>query len=240
MTAQFTTRLTVVEGGGPPRRRARRYGQTLPAGTRAFTLVEVLVALAVVAVALLACMRAVGVMAQSGSELEGRLLAQLSARNQLALLRASRAFPSLGTTGFACPQGELALRCEQETRTTPNEFFRRVHVRVYLESQPDHRLDARGSRSLQGPDPPALRGRRQSLPRHRPPLGRRDHRPGPDPRRPRPRLQRLPERPDPRTRPVRHLQDVMRAKAQKILPGTGRGTSRRLVEGLHRAKRQIC
>jgi general secretion pathway protein I len=116
-------------------RRAR-----LPAGTRAFTLVEVLVALAVVAVALLACMRAVGVMAQSGSELEGRLLAQLSARNQLALLRASRAFPSLGTTGFACPQGELALRCEQETRTTPNEYFRRVHVRVYLESQPDHRL----------------------------------------------------------------------------------------------------
>ena len=105
-----------------------------------FTLVEVLVALTIVAVALLACVRAVGVMAQSGNELERRLLAQLSARNQLALLRATRAFPSLGVTSFACPQGALALRCEQETRTTPNEFFRRVHVRVVLEARPDHRL----------------------------------------------------------------------------------------------------
>jgi general secretion pathway protein I len=107
---------------------------------RAFTLVEVLVALTIVAVALLACMRAVGVMAQSGGELERRLLAQLSARNQLALLRATKAFPALGVTTFACPQGRLTLRCEQETRTTPNEFYRRVHVRVTLESQPDHRL----------------------------------------------------------------------------------------------------
>jgi general secretion pathway protein I len=105
-----------------------------------FTLVEVLVALTIVAVALIACVRAAGVMAQSGTELESRLLAQLSARNQLAMLRATRAFPALGTTAFACPQGKLALRCEQETRTTPNEFFRRVHVRVTLESQPDHRL----------------------------------------------------------------------------------------------------
>jgi general secretion pathway protein I len=109
-------------------------------GARAFTLVEVLVALTIVAVALLACVRAVGVMAQSSTELEGRLLAQLSARNQLAMLRASRTFPPLGVTGFDCPQGKLALRCEQETRATPNEFFRRVHVRVMLASQPDHRL----------------------------------------------------------------------------------------------------
>jgi general secretion pathway protein I len=118
--------------------RQRRRTQRVPA--RGFTLVEVLVALTVVAVALLACVRAAGVMAQSGSELESRLLAQLSARNQLALLRGNRAFPALGTTTFACPQGKLALRCEQETRTTPNEFFRRVHVRVTLEAQPDHRL----------------------------------------------------------------------------------------------------
>jgi general secretion pathway protein I len=109
-------------------------------GARGFTLVEVLVALTIVAVALLACVRAVGVLAQSGSELESRLLAQLSARNQLAFLRATGAFPGLGLTSFACPQGPLALRCEQETRATPNEFFRRVEVRVTLESQPDHRL----------------------------------------------------------------------------------------------------
>jgi general secretion pathway protein I len=79
-------------------------------------------------------------MSQAGVELEQRLLAQLSARNQLALLRATRIFPPIGTSAFDCPQGGLALRCEQETRSTPNEFFRRVEVRVYLEGRPDHDL----------------------------------------------------------------------------------------------------
>ncbi len=37
-------------------------------------------------------------------------------------------------------------------------------------------------RSLQGADPPKLRGRGQPLLRHRPAVGRRHHRPGPDPR----------------------------------------------------------
>lgn len=107
---------------------------------RGFTLIEVLVALAIVAVALMASMRAVGVMAQSGAELRIRLLAQLSARNEIALLRATKAFPALGITSSACPQGDVALVCREETKSTPNEFFRRVEVRVYLQSQPEHQL----------------------------------------------------------------------------------------------------
>jgi general secretion pathway protein I len=107
---------------------------------RGFTLVEVLVALAIVAVALLASMRAVGVMAQSGSELRLRLLAQLSARNEIAMLRATRTFPPIGITTTACPQGDVPLLCREETKSTPNEFFRRVEVGVYLSSVPEHRL----------------------------------------------------------------------------------------------------
>ena len=60
---------------------------------RGFTLIEILVALAIVAVALLASLRAIGVMSQSGTELNMHLFAQLSARNQIAVLRASKAFP---------------------------------------------------------------------------------------------------------------------------------------------------
>ena len=56
-------------------------------------------------------------------------------------------------------------------------------------------LDARGGRSLQGPDPRQIRGRGQPLLRHRPPVGRRRHRPRPDPRRNRPLAERLAERP---------------------------------------------
>jgi general secretion pathway protein I len=102
-----------------------------------FTLVEVLVALAIVGVALIACMRAVGVMTQSGAELRMRMLAQLSARNQIALLRATRAFPLPGVTSTPCPQGDVDLVCRQETKGTPNEFFRRVEVSVHLASEPD-------------------------------------------------------------------------------------------------------
>jgi general secretion pathway protein I len=107
---------------------------------RGFTLIEVLVALAIVAVALMACLRAVGVMAQSSSELNLRLLAQLSARNHIAMLRATKAFPAIGSASAACPQGDVAMVCREETKSTPNEFFRRVEVAVYLESQPGHRL----------------------------------------------------------------------------------------------------
>ena len=108
--------------------------------TCGFTLIEVLVALAIVAVALLASLRAVGVMAESGSELRLRLLAQLSARNEIAVLRATKSFPAIGITTAACPQGDVAMVCREETRSTPNEFFRRVEVRVYLPSQPEHKL----------------------------------------------------------------------------------------------------
>lgn len=107
---------------------------------RGFTLVEVLVALAIVAVALLASVRAVGVMTQSGVELKVRLLAQLSARNQIALLRATKSFPALGVTSSVCPQGNVELLCRQETKGTPNQFFRRVEIRVYALSEPDRYL----------------------------------------------------------------------------------------------------
>jgi general secretion pathway protein I len=105
-----------------------------------FTLVEVLVALAIVAVALIACMRAAGVMTLSGSELKVRMLAQLSARNQIAVMRATQAFPSPGVTSTPCPQGNVDLVCRQETKGTPNEFFRRVEISVRLASEPDRYL----------------------------------------------------------------------------------------------------
>ncbi len=96
-----------------------------------FTLIEVLVALAIVAVALLAALRAVGAMAQNNSELRMRLLAQISAENRIAELRIARAFPDIGSRTVACPQGKLSLECVEETKGTPNPLFRRIEVRVY-------------------------------------------------------------------------------------------------------------
>jgi general secretion pathway protein I len=112
-------------------------GWRLAAG---FTLVEVLVALAIVAVALIASLRAVGTMAQTAGELRLRLLAQVSAENRIAELRAARAFPGVGTRTIACPQGHISFECVEETKTTPNPLFRRIEVRVYAGAGRDHAL----------------------------------------------------------------------------------------------------
>ena len=98
---------------------------------RGFSLIEVLVALAMIAVALLAGVRAVGSMGQSGAELRLRLLAQLAAENRIAELRVIRSFPAVGSRTLACPQGQARLECVEEVKGTPNPNFRRVEVRVY-------------------------------------------------------------------------------------------------------------
>ncbi len=98
---------------------------------RGFTLVEVLVALTIVAVALMASLRAVGSMSTSAFELRQRMLAQWSAENRLAQIRVQSEWPALGRRAFDCTQAEAAMPCEEEVFATPNAQFRRVEVSVY-------------------------------------------------------------------------------------------------------------
>ena len=109
---------------------------------RGFTLIEVLVALAIVAVALGGAVRAAGSLARDNAELRLRLLAQVAAGNRIAELRAAGAFPALGTRATACPQGRAALECVEEVKSTPNPLFRRVEVRVYPGGERDGALAA--------------------------------------------------------------------------------------------------
>ena len=102
---------------------------------------ELLVALAIVAVALLAGLRAVGAMARTSAELELRMLAQVTAENRIAELRAARAFPAIGTRTLACPQGRMVFECVEETKATPNPFFRRIEVRVHPAADSERVLD---------------------------------------------------------------------------------------------------
>ncbi len=76
-----------------------------------FTLVEVLVALVIASVALLACMRALAVSATGTRAMHEHSLALLAAQNRLAELRLLRAFPAAGRSTEPCPQGPLALLC---------------------------------------------------------------------------------------------------------------------------------
>lgn len=98
---------------------------------RGFTLIEVLVALTILAVALTAAMRAMGSMIDAGTSLQTRMLATWSAENHLAALRLGKVWPEPGTRGVNCPQGGVALYCEETVSGTPNPAFRRVEIAVY-------------------------------------------------------------------------------------------------------------
>ena len=96
-----------------------------------FTLVEVLVALTIVAIALMASLRAVGSLTTSASDLRARTLAQWSAENRLSQIRVQREYPAVGRRSFECGQGDLPLRCQEDVFATPNPNFRRVEIQVF-------------------------------------------------------------------------------------------------------------
>jgi len=97
-----------------------------------FTLVEVLVALAIVAIALLAALRVAGQGANNASELRSRLLAGWVAQNRLAEHRARGDWLALGLQSGTQRQGGLEFGWREEVVTTPNPAFRRIDVFVFV------------------------------------------------------------------------------------------------------------
>jgi general secretion pathway protein I len=69
-----------------------------------FTLVEVLVAVAVIAIALAAGLRAAGVLVDNSQRLSDVIAAQWCAENYLTNLKLTRQFPGIGETPFDCEQ----------------------------------------------------------------------------------------------------------------------------------------
>ena len=105
-----------------------------------FTLLEVLVALVIVAVALGASLRAIGSLTQNSDHLRAAMMATWSAENRLAQIRLSKTWPDVGQQNFSCPQDDLPLICQQEVFATPNPSFRRVVVSVADERTPKQRI----------------------------------------------------------------------------------------------------
>src|SRR5512137_2441285 len=100
------------------------------AAAAGFTLIEVLVALTIVAVALMASLRAAGSLTQSNNDLRARMLAQWSAENRLAQIRVQSEYPNPGQSVYDCSQGGVTLLCQESVFPTPNLSFRRVELVV--------------------------------------------------------------------------------------------------------------
>ena len=99
-------------------------------GRAGFTLVEVLVALAIVSIALLAALRAAGQGTNAAGELRLRTLAGWVAENRLAEHRARGDWLALGIARGTQRQGGIEFAWREEVIATPHPAFRRVDLFV--------------------------------------------------------------------------------------------------------------
>ncbi len=100
------------------------------AGQRGFTLIEVLVALSIVAIALFAGTQATSALARSSQRQTDLLLAQMCADNALYALRLSRQMPSVGESNGECSQAGRVFNVRLLVNPTPNPSFLRVQANV--------------------------------------------------------------------------------------------------------------
>lgn len=105
---------------------------------RAFTLVEVLVALALLAVALAAGMRALAQSADGAGTLKARTLALWVAQNRLA--HAQLEPSSAGNARGEAVQAGTRFVWEVRAGGTPNPAFRRIDITVAAADAPDYAL----------------------------------------------------------------------------------------------------
>lgn len=94
------------------------------------TMVEVLVALAITSIALLAASQAVGAMTHAAMRQQQSALAQICADDALVAVRLQRQFPDLGSSYKTCVQLERAFNVELSVAATENPSFRRVQAKV--------------------------------------------------------------------------------------------------------------
>ncbi len=98
---------------------------------RGFTLVEVLVALAIISIALLSALRAAGQGTGNATELRMRLLAGWVAENRLAEHSARSDWLSPGIQRGAAREAGVEFAWREEVSELPSPVFRRIDVFVY-------------------------------------------------------------------------------------------------------------
>ena len=99
-------------------------------GSRGFTLVEILVALAIVAIALAAGLQATSALTNNALRQSTVLLAHICAENELVKARLARQMPDIGDASVTCGQANREFTVGVSVRPTPNPSFRRVDAQV--------------------------------------------------------------------------------------------------------------
>ena len=100
-----------------------------------FTLIEVLVALGIVAIALTAGLKATASLGRNAERQSDVLLAQLCAENELIKLRLARQMPGVGDSTSDCTQAGEVMQVQTSVRPTPNPNFLRVDAKVFKKAE---------------------------------------------------------------------------------------------------------
>lgn len=95
-----------------------------------FTLIEVLVALTIVAITLGAGIKAAGALTDNTQRLADVSAAQWCADNQLTALRLSGLTPPIGNSDFSCTELGQTYRGKLVVRPTPNPLFVNVDAQI--------------------------------------------------------------------------------------------------------------
>ena len=101
-----------------------------------FTLIEVLVALAIVALALMTGTKVSGALTRNAQRQTDVLLGQICADNAIQQLRLAQQMPGVGDSRVPCVQAERNFDVALTVRTTPNPAFRRVDAQVFSNNSP--------------------------------------------------------------------------------------------------------
>jgi len=111
-----------------------------PIAVRGFTLIEVLIALAIVAIGLTAALRASGVGHEAALESRTRLIAMWLAQNVVAERTARGDWPDPGRQAQNAELAGHTFLLREVVKTTPNPRFRRLEVTVSLAMRPERPL----------------------------------------------------------------------------------------------------
>ena len=102
-----------------------------------FSLIEVLIGLSILAIALMAGVKALTQSIQTQTTVQQQYLAMLSANDALNKLYLQKVWPEFEIYKANCSQLNVPLVCIRSTFAAPNPLFRRVVIEVYLSDPSD-------------------------------------------------------------------------------------------------------
>ncbi len=106
-----------------------------PKASRGLSLIEVLVALLILALTLAMASQTLSAWLRSSQRQGASLRAQWCADNALTALRLARQMPGIGVRTQECTQAGQVMQVRLDVTPTPNPVFFRVDVQVYSGQQ---------------------------------------------------------------------------------------------------------